>query len=257
MFKKFLSAVILCSSIVPNAFAGLIGFYDLNGNGNESTGTGLNLTEEGSQPVSYVAGLDGLAASFDGTGSSWLRAAVDTSGNRVPNFTWGSWVKLNDPTAWNIFLSNDNGNWDRFTQVQNGFWSVSSVPSKTAGNGTNGVANSSVAATSDWTFVAQTFDGTNQNLYVNGVLAGTFVDSVAASQNFIDIGRNANSAYPLNGLMDGVFFFDETLTAQQIATINAGGADGSGVRQVANVPEPSSIAMLSMALLALAFRRTK
>lgn len=68
--------------------------------------------------------------------------------------------------------------------AQGGYWSVSS---------NNGVANSSVAASDNWTFVAQTFDGVNQNLYIDGQLAGTFADSVNPSQNFIDIGRNANA----------------------------------------------------------------
>ncbi|KGJ93985.1 LamG domain-containing protein [Colwellia psychrerythraea] len=241
------SLIIFFYSAVNIANAGLIGFYTLDGNGNELTGLGPNLTAP-SGIINYVSGLDGLAASFDGTGSSWLRAPIDSSGNRVPNFSWGSWIKLNDPNVWNIFLSNDNGGWDRFSQVQNGKWSVSHA----------GVVNSPIAATSDWTFIAHTFDGVTQKLYVDGNPVFSFTDGLNNSQPFIDIGRNANSAFPLNGLMDGVFFFDQTLSALEVATIRAGGAGGNGALEVEgiSIPEPATSYVFLMGLLGFTLRRS-
>ena len=246
---KFISLSLFCITFfVGTANAGLMGFYGLDGNGEEKTGLGPDLTEPAGT-VNYVAGLDGLAASFDGTGNSWLRASINSSGDTVPNFSWGTWIKLSDPSAWNIFLSNDNGGWDRFAQVKNGKWSVSK----------NGVINSPVAATTDWTFIAHTFDGITQKLYVDGNAVFSFADAANASQSFIDIGRNANGAAPLNGLMDGVFFFDQTLTSQEVATIRGGGAGGNGVLQVAGVavPEPSTLAIFGLGLIGLALRRFK
>jgi len=222
----------------------LQGLYLLDGNGANAAGAGPALTAPGAA-VSFVTGLSGQAASFDGSGRSWLRANINSSGNTNPSFSWGAWVKLADPNAWNIFLSNDNGGWDRFTQANGGRWSVSH----------NGVVRSGAASTDEWTLISQTFDGITQSLYVNGVLAMTVADSPNASQSFIDIGRNANGAYPLRGLMDSVFFFDDTLSAQQMATINAGGAKGSGVLAVAGlggtVPEPSSLMLVGIAGLLL------
>ena len=210
--------------------AALRGFYPLDGNGTDPTGFGPELTEPG-QAVNYVSGLEGQAASFDGTGSSWLRADVNSSGNVNPTFSWGAWVKLNRPNAWNIFLSNDNNGWDRFTQVSDGKWSVS--------NGT-GVQNSGAQASSEWTFVAQTFDGTQQKLYVDNQLVLTAQDNQNPSQPFIDIGRNANAAFPLNGLMDGVFLFDDVLTQEEVETIRVGGAGGQGVYEVAGLGYPDA-----------------
>jgi hypothetical protein len=102
----------------------LQGLYLLDGNGANAAGAGPALTAPGAA-VSFVTGLSGQAASFDGSGRSWLRANINSSGSTNPSFSWGAWVKLADPNAWNIFLSNDNGGWDRFTQANSGRWSVS------------------------------------------------------------------------------------------------------------------------------------
>jgi hypothetical protein len=225
----------------------LQGLYLLDGNGTKAAGVGPNLTAPGAA-VAYVAGLSGQAASFDGSGASWLRANISASGNTNATFSWGAWVKLADPSAWNIFLSNDDGGWDRFTQAYGGFWSVSH----------NGVVPSTASTSSNWTLVSETFDGTNQSLYVNGQLVMTTADSPNASQPFVDIGRNANSAYPLRGLMDTVFFFDDTLTSTQMATVYAGGASGDGVLAVAgldgNVPEPATLVLVGLAGFILLLR---
>ncbi len=248
IIKGFIvSLVFSICSFVNIANAGLIGFYTLDGNGNELTGLGPNLMAP-SGAINYVSGLDGLAASFDGTGSSWLRAPIDSSGNRVPNFSWGAWVKLNDPNAWNIFLSNDDGGWDRFSQAKNGKWSVSH----------SGVKNSPISTTSDWTFIAHTFDGLIQKLYVDGNPVFSFSDGLNSSQPFIDIGRNANSAYPLNGLMDGVFFFDQTLSAMDVETIRAGGAGGAGVLEAGGItiPEPTSLSIFLLGMIGFLARKS-
>ena len=243
------SLILVCSG---TAHAGLMGFYSLDGNGDEQTGLGPNLTEPGGV-VNYAAGLDGQAASFDGTGNSWLSAQINSSGNTVPNFSWGTWVKLNDPSTWNIFLSNDNGDWDRFTQAKDGKWSVSK----------SGVVNSPIDTSTDWTFVAHTFDGTTQKLYVDGNPVFSFADGTNASFTHTDIGRNANGGgRPLNGLMDGVFFFDHTLSAQDVSIIRDGGAGGSGVLQVGGVavPEPSTLAIFALGMIGLAsgrFRKSR
>jgi len=244
--QSFIGSLIVFCTVFPFGVAhsaALLGYYSLDGNGVDSTGTGSVLSEPGAS-VNYVAGLSGQAASFDGTGSSWLRASINSSGDVNPTFSWGAWVKLSDPNAWNIFLSNDDGGWDRFTQANNGFWSVSK----------DGVVNSSHSTSTDWTFIAHTFDGVTQNLYIDGLPVFTVNDSVNSSQNFIDIGRNANGAFPLNGLLDSVFFFDDALTSTEVQTIRLGGANGSGVLQVAGisaVPEPAAIWLVGLGLIGL------
>jgi len=216
-------------ALAPAARAAtLAGFYPLDGNGIDPTGTGPTLTEPNGA-ATYVAGLAGQAASFNNAGTGVLRAAINASGDVNPTFSWGGWVKLNTLTDWDIFLSNDNGGWDRFTQANGGFWSVSD----------GGVVHSPYATTTNWTFIAHTFDGTHQHLYVDS--NPVFTRNDPAPQNmhsFIEIGRNANGAFPLNGLMDGVFFFDDTLTQADVDTIRAGGPGGAGVLAVATTPPP-------------------
>ncbi|MGF1524361.1 MAG: PEP-CTERM sorting domain-containing protein [Leptolyngbyaceae cyanobacterium] len=243
MLNKVLAATVSIGIIGLTAgiseAAELRGFYSFDGNGDEATGLGPDLVQFGT--VNYVDGLDGQAASFNRTG--WLRADINSSGHVNPTFSWGAWVKLNDPNGWNIFLSNDNHGWDRFTQVQAGKWSVSH----------RGVVRSPYDTSTEWTFVAQTFDGTTQSLYVNDNPVFQTADSPNVSQSFIDIGRNANGAFPLDGLMDGVFFFDDVLSDAQVETIAKGGAGGCGVYAVAgmqnstcdgeteSIPEPMGV----------------
>jgi hypothetical protein len=99
--------------------------------------------------VDNVAGLDGLAASFDGFGSAGLRAQINSS---------------------------DSFGWDRFSRVKDGKWSVRN----------NGVINSSVVTTIDWTLNAQTFDGTGQKGDLDGhsVLDMTDADNPSVLYRF-------------------------------------------------------------------------
>jgi hypothetical protein len=243
--KKLLATLVLSITASTGAQAStLLGYYSLNGNGVDLTGTGATLIDHGG--VTYAQGLSGQAASFDGSGSTWLEASINASGDTVPEFSWGAWVKLTTPNDWNIFLSNDNGGWDRFTQANGGKWSVS--------NG--GVQQSPVSTTSEWTYVSETFNGTQQQLFVNGQLALTTQDGTNDSQHHIDIGRNANGAFPLNGLIQSVSFFSGVLTDAQENTIYQGGANGSGVLLVAGlapsaVPVPAAIWMFGTGLIGL------
>ncbi len=216
----------------PPATATLRGWYPLDGNGYDPTATGPTLTQPG-QSVAFASGLVGQAASFDGTGNTWLRSAISASGDTNPTFTWGTWAKLTDTVTWSILISNDNNEWDRFLSSHDGKWTLPK----------GDTLESPYDVTTAWTFLAVTYDGTTQRLYVDGNPVFTAPDpGNQPMQPFIEIGRNANGSYPINGLIDGVFFFDDTLTAAQIATIRAGGPGGSGVFKIAGKPVVATIA---------------
>jgi len=238
------STALAASALGASAQPTLLGLYLLDGNGNKAAGTGPDLTAEGDGNIAFVAGLSGQAASFDGSGANWLRANVDASGANNPTFTWGAWIKLADPTAAVLFLSNDKGGFGRFTGALGGFWAAS--------DSAVGWNVSTTATTSDWTFVAQTFTATGSELFVNGMSIRTLPPANPDNHLHIDIGRNADTNLPLTGLMDSVFLFDEPLTPQQMADVYAGGADGSGVLQVAGlvpaIPEPGTMGLMALGL---------
>jgi VCBS repeat-containing protein len=214
------------------ASAALRGWYPLDGDRHDPTLTGPSLSQPGTA-VPFVSGLSGQAVSLDGTSANYLRAAINASGDVNPTFTWGAWVKLNNTTAWSVPFSNDNTPWDRFVSSFNGLWSVSK----------NGHVSSGIASTTAWTFIAQTFNGTNQSLYVDGNAAFTTAEpGLVPMHPHIDIGRNADAATGFNGVIDGAFFFDDALTAGQIAAIRAGGPGGSGVLALAGRTVVATIA---------------
>lgn len=208
--------------------AELMGFYKLDGDATESSGFDFapDAIEMGAGAVNYVAGLDGQAASFDGSGANWIQAPINGSGDVNPTFSRGAWVKANDPNVWGIFLSNDNGGWDRVTQQRNGFWSLADA---------DGIESPHLSST-DWTFIAHTFDGVTQRLYVDDLPVFERNDAVGPAFPHNDIGRNANGAAPFNGLIDNVFFFNDTLTPAEITTIRTQGA--AGILAVAEPPPP-------------------
>lgn len=241
--KKLIACTALAASALgASAQPALLGLYLLDGNGNKAAGTGPDLTADGDGNISYVPGFSGQAASFDGSGANWLRADVDASGVNNPTFTWGAWIKLPDPNAVVLFLSNDKGGFGRFTGAFGGVWAASG----------GDWYFSSTATTSDWTLVAQTFSATGTQLFVNGAMILDLPSPNPDNHFHIDIGRNADGNLPLNGLMDTVFLFDEPLTPQQMTDVYNGGPDGSGVLQVAGlaapVPEPGTMGLMALGL---------
>lgn len=72
----------------------------------------------------------------------------------------------------------------------------------------------------NWYFVATTFDGTNQKIYLNGSLLQSFnaPGSISTNGNIIAIGSGGanGSGYRFNGFIDEVRVYNRTLSASEI-----------------------------------------
>src|SRR5262249_21991041 len=89
---------------------------------------------------------------------------------------------------------------------------------------------SSVLATSTWTHLAVTYDGSNVRLYVNGNLTSTTpaTGSITTSTNPLQIGSDSIYGQSFNGLIDEVRVYNAALTASQIQTDMATPVSGGG-----------------------------
>jgi hypothetical protein len=224
----------------PPESTNLLGFYQFDGNYLDSSESARHGSPAGNVSFSN-SGFEGQAVSFSGGASDFVQVQIDASPQNNPTVTWGAWVKSSQPDGnINTILSNDNGGWDRFLFHDGNRWSIS--------NGL-GIQKSSVATSTDWTFIAASFDGTNQRLYVDSntpvLTAG---DPNGPSLTHVDIGRNANACgiCAWSGLIDNVFIFDDVLSDAEIAGIRAGGAaailaleqgnDGGGNTEPVDLP---------------------
>ncbi|MDA7920062.1 hypothetical protein N9B36_05660, partial [Akkermansiaceae bacterium] len=81
---------------------GLVAYYPFNGNANDESGNGNNLTTEG-QP-SYIDGVDGKAILFDGVDDAALTPRLISDNG----FTWTGWFELLSLGNQNNFISQSN-----------------------------------------------------------------------------------------------------------------------------------------------------
>lgn len=245
------SAMLLLSGATQSAQAGLIGLYqfdDASNLGKDTSGNNNDATDHGATFTS--SGYQGGAAYFDG--ASFLRAAIDANPSVLPQMTWGAWIKSDvggtDPIR--QVLSTDNGGYDRSLGIDNRGGGGTSLSAFTG----SGVVGSGVApSTSQWTFIAATYDQSinSMTLYVSSQ-SSTVTTSFGSSQTFFDIGNNPQVGEYFNGEIDNVFVYDQALTAGQIATVQSNGFPAATA-----VPEPSSFALLGLGGLGLVIRVTQ
>lgn len=197
----------------------------------DATGNNNNGTLVG---TTWVAGKNGLALSFNGTGNyvnAGSGASVDDLVKAVPA-TFSFWMNPGTPTN-NLIIAKNDGN-----VVDAGWWieNTSSsglrfVVERASSNMRVGVSSPTAGV---WTHVAIVYDGTliaaNQNIYFNGVLQTftTVLDgsgtqgSDAGETLFIGFNRPTSGSgiafSPYNGLLDDIRIYNRALTQTEIQT---------------------------------------
>ncbi|MCB1020635.1 MAG: PEP-CTERM sorting domain-containing protein [Bryobacterales bacterium] len=239
-----------CLSMATVAEAGLIGFYtfddgtatDLSGNGNNGTlGAGANM------PTFTASGYENGALSYDG--SDFVSLPIDINPSTLPSLTMGAWVNADALGSRETILSHDNAGFDRTLTMDD----RGTSPGYSAFTG-SGVGFGGAATVGLWQFVAVVYDGTTVTIDVDGVRT-SYADTTGAGFTTTYIGYNPG--FPLetfNGTIDNVFLYDMALSGAELDAIRRGGA---AAIMPSNVPEPATIGLLGVGVLALAMLRRR
>jgi fibronectin type 3 domain-containing protein len=187
---------------------------DSSGHGNTGTIVGATWT---------AAGKFGSALAFNGT-SSRVDIPDSPSLRLTTGMTLEAWVNPTaSPSGWRDVVYKGNDNY---------YLEASTTSAATpAGGGTFGGANGNVfglapLATSTWTHIAVTYDGSTLRYFINGSQVATKAQTgaITTSSNPLQIGGdNFFSDQYFKGTIDEVRVYDAALTATQIQNdMNAG-----------------------------------
>jgi hypothetical protein len=229
-------------SIIPTN--GLIAYYPLDGNGNDESGYNNDLITSGS--VDFVNGFDGTdnsAVNFINTLNGYFEMP-SSSYSLINNLTSGSvsfWVKLDSQFVSNHYFNFGNSfmvkqkhgvGQDLFIGVKDGTTQVMVYLSGVfPANESNYIVGETSLNLNTWYNITTIWDGSQNKLYINGVLDGEITTSVAGipdrtNVDFFSLGsatygtntgttnENDSGAY---GSMDNICFWDRALTQQEIS----------------------------------------
>ena len=258
--KKLLTltlAIAFCLALQGASMGELIAHYEFDGNLNDSV-TGVAATAVGTVPtVMFTDGpvnVPGKAVDLSGT--AWYincGSALDTTGDT--ELTVSAWIYDNIATSTNHFggiVMRDGytgADWGlrRYSLNLAAYPHLVGTSQMIVGSDHNksGLSGGNSVPSGAWTLITATYapteSGSEINMYVNGVLSGSAsFDAPLAFGSTKDllIGYDAVKAEAFDGLIADVRIYDEALDTTAVAGL------------VAPVPEPSTLAMLGLLLLA-------
>lgn len=231
----------LCTAGLSHAgiINGLVAYYPFDGNGNDASGNGYNLTVVGNP--GFVPGRFGEAMSLNGTGNQYAtRPVSDPAFNLgASDFTLQIWVDFNSHPGEQTLIEKFSGccgpGWTLTTPGDLQFY--------------DGGANNAAFTWADhtWYDVVVRDSSNALDFFVNGSLLGSFTLSAGSSSpNPLLIGRRNSGdgrVFPVDGLIDDVAIWNRALSNSEIAYLAS---------NPVMAPEPGTLAMCGLALIALA-----
>jgi prepilin-type N-terminal cleavage/methylation domain-containing protein len=213
---------------VPCSQAGLIGWWKLNGNGDDSGPDALASTATGTTPTTSHAGLSNMALSFSTAATSFVQTSSSSALNNDAK-TFSFWMR---PTSWPanstasvILAKRSTSSGGLFISYVNNLFRLT-VDCGASGGGNRWVTNFDPPL-STWSHVVitcATEDGLK--LYVNGSLQdqrATVNRSSFPTSTAIRIGRDTTGTteYHFNGDIDDVRVFNRVLSQAEAANMFA------------------------------------
>ena len=198
---------------------GMIGWWPGDGNLKDIVG-GNNATNAG-PGVTFATGEVGQAVSFNGT-SDYVTVANSPDPNAEYSFdAWVYWkghinASSHDGIVVKNNSSNDNDSYSMFIYAPN-----NSLYNVLEAHTYSSLSNT--VPVNQWFHVAQTFDGSTANVYINGELAASYSGSRSASTGTLAFGNRAGGPHFFNGLIDEIETFSRALSQDEVRAIfNAG-----------------------------------
>ena len=198
----------------------LLGYWQLDGDANDSSGYGNDGTVQGGA-VWVDDSNRGWCLSLGG-GGDYVQIPADANLN-AGKITMAAWVKTsNAAPAGNMFVLNRQmtqpGTYTMWLKGADGKWAAQI---RLDGDENNPIQiYSNDVATTDWTHIAATYDGSDFKLYINGILqtetaaaAGSIDDD---SSGILTIGAHPNPGNYFEGLIDEVIIYGKALNQQAV-----------------------------------------
>jgi len=210
---------------------GLVVYYALENNADDSSGNGLNGVIEtigGGNPATYVAGPYGMALDFlpsaNGTVGSVVNCGTDPLFDLTDAITVGAWVNFRSvPDEWRAIVAKGDSAWrignvGATTALHFGFCGYASRPT------THGIDGTTQVGFDSWHYICGTYDITDgAKLYVDGVLDVEVADTAGIALNTYDVWIGGNKEdtgwkpYRLfDGMIDEVKIYNRALSATEI-----------------------------------------
>jgi len=197
--------------------AGLIAYYDFNGDSSDVTGLGTSLINTNAAATSDRYGITS-AYGFNGTNSQlfgthsylpqglqsrsvcgWVRANVRPSvGQERAAFGFGGLQFAR------VAVKYDLTNYNQLV------W----------GSGSTALTIQFRLPLNSWNHFCNVNDGTNSMVYLNGTLINTIAGSTASSSNIVHIGSSETSTSFWSGQLDDISFYNRSLSISEIRALS-------------------------------------
>ncbi|MBF0240329.1 MAG: Ig-like domain-containing protein, partial [SAR324 cluster bacterium] len=237
---------------------GLVAFYPLSGNANDSTSNGNNGTVSGATLTADRFSSSSEAYSIGANTSDYISVPYSLLHN-AGDFTYANWIKLSAlQSSSNTIITGKSDNVTSYNDFFLGYKPASNYFElfiETSGTTPNATYSSTALEDLQWHHVAFTRNGTTGSLYVDGNLVSSETvpsttitlasGGLIIGQDQDTLGGTYNATQSLNGKLDAIRFYNRALTANEVQSLFSTQDTGSPRVSTASLAADNSYLQIS------------